>query len=147
MTQLKNLLILTFLLSIAGTLSVSAQNVQSSRKYRVTAYKNGNPGITSMSNTVEVVPYMSIYIPNSFTPNGDGLNDLFSVYGEAIQEFKMQIFNRWGQMIYESDNFSAKWDGTFEGTMVPMGSYVYKMTAKGITGNKTSKDGTVTVVY
>lgn len=144
---MKNLLVLTLLLALAGTISVSAQDVQSSRKYRVTAYKTGNPAITSMSNTVEVVPYMSIYIPNSFTPNGDGLNDMFGAYGEAILEFNMQIYNRWGQMIFEADNFSTKWDGTYEGTMVPQGSYVYKLSAKGITGNRTQKDGTVTVVY
>jgi len=147
MKNFKKVMILTLMLGFAATLQIAAQNVQSSRKYRVTAYKNGNPAITSMSNTVEVIPYMSIYIPNSFTPNGDGLNDMFGAYGEAILEFNMQVFNRWGQLVFEASHFDTKWDGTFEGTKVPQGSYIYKLSAKGITGNTARKDGTVTVVY
>lgn len=136
-----------FLLSVLAASSLSAQNVQNSRKYRVVAYKNGNNGVTSTSNTTEVVPYMSIYIPNSFTPNGDGLNDTFGAYGEAIREFKMQVYNRWGQMIFESNNVNQQWDGTHLGQKVPQGSYVYKVIAKGIVGKQTTKDGTVNIVY
>ena len=147
MKNLHRLFLLTFLFSLTCMLTATAQNVQSSRKYRVTAYKTGSPSVTSMSNTVEVIPYMSIYIPNSFTPNGDGMNDMFGAYGEAILEFNMQIFNRWGQIIFEAKHFDTKWDGTYEGTKVPQGSYVYKLSAKGITGNTSRKDGTVTVVY
>jgi gliding motility-associated-like protein len=140
-------LVMLTLLTIMAVSTVSAQNVQSSRKYRVTAYKNGQPSVTSTSNTVEVVPFMSIYIPNSFTPNGDGLNDTFGVYGEAIKEFNMQIFNRWGQMIFETNNFNTQWDGKHDGVNVPQGTYVYKYTARGITGAQAYKDGVVTVIY
>ncbi len=136
-----------FLLSVLAASSLSAQNVQESRKYRVVAYKNGNNGVTSTSNTTEVVPYMSIYIPNSFTPNGDGLNDMFGAYGEAIKDFKMQVYNRWGQLIFESNNVTNQWDGTHLGQKVPQGSYVYKVIAKGIVGKQTTKDGTVNLVY
>ncbi len=136
-----------FLLTVLAASSLSAQNVQNSRKYRVVAYKNGNNGVTSTSNTTEVVPYMSIYIPNSFTPNGDGLNDTFGAYGEAIKDFKMQVYNRWGQMIFESNNVNNQWDGTHQGEKVPMGSYVYKVIAKGVVGKQTTKDGTVNIVY
>lgn len=136
-----------FLLTVLAASSLSAQNVQNSRKYRVVAYKNGNNGVTSTSNTTEVVPYMSIYIPNSFTPNGDGLNDTFGAYGEAIKDFKMQVYNRWGQMIFESNNVNNQWDGTHLGEKVPMGSYVYKVIAKGVVGKQTTKDGTVNIVY
>ena len=125
-----------------------AQPVQSeSRKYRVVAYKNGNPAVTSTSNTTEVVPYMSIYIPNSFTPNGDGMNDTFGIYGEAVKDFKMQVFNRWGQIVFETNNFNNRWDGTFEGNHVPQGSYVYRVSATGIAGKSSSRDGTVNIIY
>lgn len=127
--------------------SLSAQVYQESRKYRVTAYKTSNNAITSLSNTVAVIPYMSVYIPNSFTPNGDGLNDHFGAYGEAIREFKLQVFNRWGQMIFETNSITTRWDGTFDGDKVPMGTYAFRMSAKGITGGQTEKNGTVTVVY
>jgi gliding motility-associated-like protein len=59
----------------------------------------------------------------------------------------MQIFNRWGQMVFEANSFTQQWDGTFEGVKVPQGSYVYKASAIGITGDHANKDGTVTVVY
>ncbi len=129
------------------SLSATAQQVEQSRKYRVVAYKNGQPSVTSTSNTTEVVPYMSIFIPNSFTPNGDGLNATFGAHGEAIKEFRMQVFNRWGEMIFESDNYAQRWDGTFEGVKAPQGTYVYKVTASGITGKRVSKNGTVHLIY
>lgn len=135
------------LINLGMTYLSHGQNVLGTRKYRVTAYKNGNPGITSTSNTVEVIPYMSIYIPNSFTPNGDGLNDTFGAHGEAISDFQMQVFNRWGQVVFETANVTQRWDGTYEGVKVPQGSYVYKLTAKGSNGNREDKKGTVTVVY
>ncbi len=136
-----------FIMAVVATTSLSAQNVQDSRKYRIVAYKNGNSSVTSTSNTTEVVPYMSIYIPNSFTPNGDGMNDLFGAYGEAIKDFRMQIFNRWGQMVFESNNVNNRWDGTHEGVKVPQGSYVYRVIAKGVVGKQTTKDGTVNIIY
>lgn len=138
----KSILLVVLTLIVAG--SAIAQDT---RKYRVTAYKNGNNGVSSLSNTVEVIPYMNIYIPNSFTPNGDGLNDTFGAIGEAIGEYTMQVFNRWGQLVFESTSYKNQWDGKYEGEPVPTGLYVYKMRAKGKAGNLTQKEGTVTVVY
>lgn len=142
---IKSALIYTALILVSNE-TVFSQNVQYSRKYRVIAYKVGNPGISSMSNETEVIPTMYMYIPNSFTPNGDGLNDMFGVSGEAIQSFSMQIFNRWGDKIFEANNVSQQWDGTFKGTKVPEGAYVYKVFASSITGKKTQKEGTITLI-
>ncbi|MFM7177560.1 MAG: gliding motility-associated C-terminal domain-containing protein [Bacteroidota bacterium] len=138
----KSILLVVLTMFVAGS-----SMAQDTRKYRVTAYKNGNNGISSLSNTVEVIPYMNIYIPNSFTPNGDGLNDTFGAIGEAIGEYTMQVFNRWGQLVFESSSYKNQWDGKYEGEPVPTGLYVYKMRAKGKAGNLTQKEGTVTVVY
>lgn len=134
-------------LSIFIGFTASAQQIEQSRKYRVVAYKNGQPLTTSTSNTTEVVPFMSIYIPNSFTPNGDGMNDTFGAYGEAVKEFSMQVFNRWGQLIFETSNYKQQWDGTYEGVKAPQGTYVYRVTASGITGKNTTKNGTVNLIY
>ena len=123
-----------------------SQSVQASRKYRVIAYKAGSPEITSMSNETEVIPSMFIYVPSSFTPNGDGLNDTFGIAGEAIQSFSMRIFNRWGDMIYETSNTNDQWNGTYKGQKAPTGSYVYKIYASGLTGKKVSREGTVTLI-
>jgi gliding motility-associated-like protein len=68
----------------------------------------------------------TIFFPNSFTPNGDGLNDLFGPVQNNIVSFRMLIFNRWGQMIYETFDPVSGWDGSFQGHDCPMGTYVYK---------------------
>ncbi len=74
------------------------------------------------------------------------MNDTFGIAGEGVQEFKMQIFNRWGQLIYESANANERWDGTFQGVKVPMGTYIYKVSAKGLTGQRQNKEGNVNVI-
>ncbi len=140
---------LTLILSVLifQTVELSAQQSQLTRKYRVIAVKNGNSAITSMSNETEVTPTMYIYVPNSFTPNGDGLNDLFFVQGEAIQTFTMQVFNRWGDLIFESNDVNSGWDGKFNGKLVPQGAYVYKLSASSVTGRRTTKEGTINVLF
>ena len=66
-----------------------------------------------------------IFIPNSFTPNGDGLNDVLLVYSYAIQEMQFMIFNQWGQKIFESKSQSTGWDGRHSGKAQPSGVYMY----------------------
>lgn len=136
----------SFLLFFLAISFHSEAQVSLSRKYRVIAYKTGQPQVFSISNEVEIVPAMSIYIPNTFTPNGDGLNDTFGVAGEAIKDFRMQIFNRWGQLIFETSNANEKWDGTYAGQMVPMGVYVYKVSAGSPNGQKQIKEGNINVI-
>ncbi|MBL7923219.1 MAG: gliding motility-associated C-terminal domain-containing protein [Bacteroidia bacterium] len=141
---LNSVLPLTLLLCLqAGS---SDAQVSSSRKYRVIAYKTGQAQVFSISNEVEIVPAITLYVPNTFTPNGDGLNDTFGVAGEAIKDFRMQIFNRWGQLIFESSNANERWDGTFQGQKVPMGTYVYKVTASSPNGMRQNKEGNLNVI-
>lgn len=67
------------------------------------------------SDTIEydvyIVPNTSLYVPNSFTPNGDGKNDLFLVYGEYVDDFHMMVFDRWGNLIFESNDMLKGWNG------------------------------------
>ena len=72
-----------------------------------------------------VLPEVKIYVPTVFTPNNDGRNDEFKVLGEYIHNFRMQIFNRWGEMVFESRNVNNGWDGTYKGERVQAGAYVY----------------------
>lgn len=67
------------------------------------------------------------YIPNTFTPNGDGLNDVFFLAGaECLERARLEIYNRWGQLVFETDDpFNEFWDGTFQGKDVPQGVYPY----------------------
>ena len=71
----------------------------------------------------------NIKTPNAFTPNGDGLNDEFravtnSVY---IEHFSLSIYDRWGAMIYQTNDISKGWDGTYKGEYCMQGAYVYKI--------------------
>ena len=70
-----------------------------------------------------------LFIPNSFTPNGDGLNDAFNPAGnyEKIVDFYMAIYNRWGQMIFETRDSTIGWDGFIKNEAAPLGVYVYKI--------------------
>jgi gliding motility-associated-like protein len=137
---------IVFLLSLLfGQLSgLRAQSVLDNRVYRVTAYKLGNTSVTSVSNYAEVIPPLSIYIPNAFTPNGDGINDSFGVKGEGIKDFRLVIFNRWGDVIFESTEPRKLWDGRVAGKPVEQGVYVYQLYAN---GNKKGRTGSVSVIY
>lgn len=133
------------LLSLLGASEADAQMIFA-RKYRVIAYKAGDPSTYSVSNEVEIIPNMALYVPNAFTPNGDGLNDTWGIAGEAVKELNVQVFNRWGQKIFESDNASYRWDGTYNGEKVQQGAYVYKILAKGASGKSQVKEGNLNVV-
>ncbi len=67
----------------------------------------------------------SLYVPNAFTPNKDGINDLFRAKGKGIAIYHMKVFNRWGQLLYETDNITDGWNGRFKSELQPMGTYVY----------------------
>ncbi len=66
-----------------------------------------------------------IFIPNSFSPNGDGLNDLLKVYGYTISDMQFMVFNQWGEKIFESRNQATGWDGRYKGQIQPAGVYIY----------------------
>jgi len=69
-----------------------------------------------------------VFIPNSFTPTDDGLNDTWKVYGGGLDNgFELQVFNRWGYLIWETKDIHESWDGTFNGTILEPGMYVYKL--------------------
>jgi len=115
--------------------------------YRVVALKNQNNPIESVSNAVSVEKPYALYSPNAFSPDGDGINDLFKISGQGINDFQIEIFNRWGQMVYKSIDLSNGWDGTFKGKNLPTGTYVYKIkTSKYGVDQKLVKSGTVALV-
>jgi gliding motility-associated-like protein len=99
--------------------------------------------------TDEVTVYVIPSIPNAFTPNGDGLNDGFRIIGlppENITRFNLQIFNRWGQVVFSSGNILEAWDGTMLGEICPEGDYVWVIFYEDNKKTKTSNKGTVTLL-
>ena len=91
---------------------------------------------------------VSLYFPNAFTPNGDGLNDYFRGVGPQFSEFKLSIYDRWGQEIFTTNNQETGWDGTFRGKPCPAGEYSFIATFRLFTDTGTSgtEHGNVTLL-
>lgn len=85
------------------------------------------------SDTIVFESCTEIWIPNTFSPNNDNINDIFKpVASTPLVEFKMYIYTKWGEMIFTSDNIEKGWDGTFEGKMCPVGVYEYVIYFEGL---------------
>lgn len=75
---------------------------------------------------------LSIWIPTSFTPNGDGLNETFKVVfnNDAVTKYSLRIFNRWGETLFYSEDPNFEWDGTIDGEKAPIGVYIWQINGK-----------------
>jgi gliding motility-associated-like protein len=136
------LIVSVFFGLLAG--EATAQSLLKNVIYRVTAFKRGNTMIVSQSNHKEIIPPLRMYIPSAFTPNGDGLNDQFGVKGEGVTDFRIRVYDRWGEVIFESDNAQLQWDGSYKGQPVQEGTYVYQVSAKGL--DRRNATGSVTLI-
>ena len=83
------------------------------------------PGGCTAADTVDVIVVDRVYIPDAFSPNGDGINDLFTLpNGKELIE-SIRIYDRWGSLVYFSNDYETPWDGKFKGSKVPSGIYTY----------------------
>ncbi|NUO00394.1 MAG: gliding motility-associated C-terminal domain-containing protein [Saprospiraceae bacterium] len=87
-----------------------------------------------------------IFVPNAFTPDGDGLNEVLYVRGAAIDEVFFAIYNRWGEKVFESNSKSVGWDGTFKGKMLTPDVYGYYLEVRCFNGETYFKKGNVTLI-
>jgi gliding motility-associated-like protein len=88
-----------------------------------------------------------VYIPNSFSPNGDGKNEIFRAYGTGIAGINMKVFNQWGELLYEGNDVSTGWDGKQKGKVQPMGVYFYVMKIRLTTGTESIRKGSVNLLH
>jgi gliding motility-associated-like protein len=95
---------------------------------------------------VEVTKYHNIYIPSVFTPNADGKNDVFLVYGTGLTKVEMTIFDRWGEKLYFSNDQLKGWDGTYKSAEVKQDVYPYLINYTTLDGKKHTKTGHVTLM-
>ena len=87
-----------------------------------------------------------LWLPYSFTPNGDGLNDFFKPEGTQMREFSMRIFTRYGDLIYSTEDQNLGWDGTYNGEDMPPVTYIYKMDATDELDKKYNKTGQLLLI-
>ena len=89
-----------------------------------------------------------IYVPNAFTPNGDGVNDVHQIsFSGTILFYEMEIFDRWGEMVYRSNDPERGWDGTFKSAKLPPENYTYQMSVTFATGDPIHTKGAITLIW
>jgi gliding motility-associated-like protein len=88
----------------------------------------------------------AVDVPNAFTPNGDGANDVLYVRGVGVEELEFKVYNRWGQLVFETTDIRQGWDGTFKGKEQEMESYGYTLMVTFIDGSKIKKQGNITLL-
>jgi gliding motility-associated-like protein len=92
-----------------------------------------NLGCFRVTNTfsIHVDPKATVDVPTAFTPNGDGTNDIIYVDGWGIKKLHyFRIFNRWGQLLFESNDIKVGWDGVFNGVPQNMETYIYQVSVE-----------------
>jgi len=89
---------------------------------------------------------VELYVPNSFTPNGDNLNDVFKIYGIGISYVNVQIYSRWGDLIYQWSGLEGGWDGTSSNRLVSQDIYAYVIYGIDANNNKFKKIGSITLL-
>jgi gliding motility-associated-like protein len=110
--------------------------------------KNAGGCKNEATRCITIDPQFVLYIPNAFTPNSDGDNDVFYAKGEYISEFEMRIFDRWGNMIYYANAMDKPWNGKLNnlGETLQQDVYVYQITIKDNKLKRHKYVGTVTLV-
>jgi gliding motility-associated-like protein len=132
---------------LAGNPFALSQSFVTDTTFKVKVIALGVNGCIDVDSLLIIAdPMGDIYIPNAFTPNNDGTNDLFTVAGGHFLSFDLKIFNRWGQAVFTANERSKGWDGRAVGKEQPQGTYVYLLQAVLRDGKKVKRQGTFTLL-
>jgi gliding motility-associated-like protein len=99
-----------------------------------------------MHGTFMISEAGAIFIPNTFTPNNDAVNDEFVISMNNIRTYRIQIFNRFGVLMYTSTDLVQNWDGNYKNEPVPVGTYYYVIDALDLDNQLIKKSGSVTIL-
>jgi gliding motility-associated-like protein len=126
-------------------------NYTDTGRYTITLYAVNNYGCDDekiRDQYIVIDPAVTVYIPNAFAPNGMGpvQNRTFKAEPYGIADFRMQVYNRWGNLLFESYDHEDGWDGTFQGEPVEEGVYAYMVRVIGLDGREYNFSGTVTLI-
>jgi gliding motility-associated-like protein len=95
---------------------------------------------------VDINGYMEIFVPNIFSPNGDGQNDLLEIKGPRLFNYYIQIYDRWGKVVFESTEQKEYWDGKLNGSDLAPQTFVYMLSGESVLGEKITQEGNVTII-
>jgi gliding motility-associated-like protein len=96
--------------------------------------------------SIRVKPVYKLFLPNAFTPNNDGLNDLFQIKGTGFDEAQLFIFNKWGEKVYEQKGTNLAWDGTYKNKAALEGSYLYIIELVDVEGERHFIKSTISIL-
>jgi len=99
------------------------------------------PRVNMEVGRLEVIGEMKIFIPKSFSPNADGINDIFKIQSKNIEVFEMSVFDQWGEFLFTTTDVSLEWDGTLHNQKVRTGAYVYVIKLKTMNGQSKKYSG------
>lgn len=102
--------------------------------------------ITAVYIEIPIPPKQGASLPSAFSPNGDGNNDILYIYGGQIETISVAIYDRWGELVWETNDETEGWDGTYKGKEASAGVYVYKMKARFWEGDVETKSGNITLI-
>lgn len=115
--------------------------------YAVAMVVSNNYGCSdTIVKTVIVDADYKLYVPNAFTPDGDGLNDVFMPKGRGIDKYHLTVYDRWGIIVFQSDDFSKGWDGTEKGKALTDEVYTWRINATDVNGKIKELAGYVTLI-
>ena len=128
-----------------------SHSYSSSGSYTVTLIAlNGSCADTFLLTISVIQDETDVYVPDAFTPNGDGLNDSFVLAGQGVDKIELMIFNRWGEEIYKatgaSKTMQSGWNGTRNGRQQSVGVYAYYLTGSFNDGRTFEKQGSITLL-
>jgi gliding motility-associated-like protein len=117
-------------------------------EYRLTLIVTNGAGCTdSTSRLIRIFSdFVSLYVPNTFSPNGDSNNDYFRIYATGLTDLTVFIFNRWGEEIYRYKGVEGYWDGTMLNAEVEEGMYAYRIQARDILDRGINRMGRVLLI-
>lgn len=112
--------------------------------YPVSLLVTSNHGCTdTIVKTIFVCEDYSLYVPNTFTPNDDGVNDVFQPKGFGIKKYELRVFNRWGEQLFSTNDLTYGWDGMYKDELCPDNTYIWKINLTTIAGKSHELTGHV----
>lgn len=130
----------------ALTGSVVTVNPLQTTQYIVTGYNSSQCYSSDTINVIVIDDCGEMFVPNAFSPNNDGANDVLKVRGQCLETLTFMVFNRWGEKVFETNDQNIGWDGTFKGELMNTGVFVFRLEGKTYDGKGYSMKGNVTLV-